>query len=125
MDGDNYIKEFVSGSPQNYGFKTRHLKVECKVRGFRPNSEGKAQLNYDIMRENVMNEIRDPQNQPRQTQVVKTNQIVRDARNYELYTFPDYKCYQPVYDKRVIDPASFKTFPYGKDGMNCFSYSCF
>ena len=63
MDGDDYIKEFVSGGPKNYGFKTRDGKVECKVRGFRLNSEGKAQLNYDIMRENVLSEIRDPQNQ--------------------------------------------------------------
>ena len=89
------------------GTRLEVAKVECKVRGFRLNSEGKAQLNYDIMQENVLNEIRVPQNQPRQTQVLKTNQIVRDARNYELYTFPDCKCYQLLYDKRVIDPASF------------------
>ena len=39
-DGD-YIVEFVSGGPKNYGYRTKQGKVECKVRGFRLNSEGK------------------------------------------------------------------------------------
>ena len=50
---DEYIEEFVSGGPKNYGYTTNEGHVECKVRGFRLNSEGKTQLNYDIMRQNV------------------------------------------------------------------------
>ena len=50
---------------------------------------------------------------PRQTQVVKTYQIVRDPKHYQLYTFPEYKRYQLVYDKRVVDPVTFQTYPYG------------
>ena len=34
------------------------------------------------MRQNVLDEIQQPQNQPRQTQVVKTHPIVRDAQTY-------------------------------------------
>jgi len=49
----------------------------------------------------------------RQAQVAKTHQIVWDAKSYDLYTFPDYKCYQLVYDKRIIDPITFQTYPYG------------
>ena len=77
------------------------------------NSEGKTQLNYDVMRQNVDDEIQKPQKEPRQTQAVKMHQIVRDATTYDLYTFPDYKSYQLVYDKRVIDPSTFQTYPYG------------
>jgi len=44
---------------------------------------------------------------------VKTHRIVRDAKTYDLYSFPDYKRYQLVYDKRVIDPHTFQTYPYG------------
>ena len=113
LKADDHITEFVSGGPKNYGYQTKNDKVECKVRGFRLNSEGKTQLNYDVMRKNVLDEIQHPQNQPRQTQVVKTHQIVRDAKTYQLFTFPDYKCYQLVYDKRVIDPTTFQTYPYG------------
>ena len=113
LDGDDYIEEFVSGGPKNYGYKTKNGKVECKVRGFRLNSEGKTQLNYDVMRRNVLDEIQKPQKEPRQIQVVKSYQIFRDAKKYQLETHPDYKRYQLVYDKRVIDPTTFQTYPYG------------
>ena len=112
LEEDDHIVEFVSGGPKNYGYQTKNGHVECKVRGFRLNSEGKTQLNYDVMRQNVLDEIQKPQKDPRQTQVVKTHQIVRDAKTYELYTFPDYKRYQLVYDKRVVDPTTFHTYPY-------------
>ena len=42
LEDDDYIEEFVSGGPKNYGYKTKKGKVECKVRGFRLNSEGKT-----------------------------------------------------------------------------------
>ena len=113
LGNDDYIVEFVSAGPKNYGYQTKLGHVECKVRGFRLNSEGKSQLNYHVMRQNVLDEIQKPQKEPRQTQVVKTHQIVRDPNTYELYTFPDYKRYQLVYDKRVIDPQTFLTYPYG------------
>jgi len=113
LDPDDYIEEFMSGGPKNYGYKTKQGEVECKVRGFRLNSEDKTQLNYDVMRQNFLDEIQHPQKEPRQTQVVKTYQIFRDAKKYQLETRPDYKCYQLVYDKRVIDPLTFQTYPYG------------
>ena len=117
LASDDYITEFLSAGPKNYGYQTKLGHVECKVRGFRLNSEGKSQLNYNVMRQNVLDEIQKPQKEPRQTQVVKTHQIVRDAKTYELYTFPDYKRYQLVYDKRVVDPATFQTYPYGYKGL--------
>ena len=117
LDGDDYIVEFVSGGPKNYGYRTKKGKVECKVRGFRLNSEGKAQLNYEVMRENVLDEIREPLQKPRTTQVIKSHQIVRDPKTYQVFTFPDYKSYQVVYDKRVIHPSTLKTYPYGYHGQ--------
>jgi len=113
LDDDDTIVEFVSAGPKNYGYKTKQGKVECKVRGFRLNSEGKTQLNYEVMRQNVLDEIQKPLDQPRQRQVIKTHHIVRDAQHYELYTHPEYKRYQLVFNKRVIDPVTFETYPYG------------
>ena len=113
LGNDDYIVEFVSGGPKNYGYQTKLGHVECKVRGFRLNSEGKSQLNYNVMRQNVLDEIQKPLLKPRQTQIIKTHQIVRDPKHYLLFTFPEYKQYQLVYDKRVVDPLTFQTFPYG------------
>ena len=109
------IVEFVSGGPKKNGYNTHDGKVECNVRGLCLNKKGKAQLNYKVMQDNVLKEIRDPQSQPCQTQVVKTNPIVRDAKSYELYTFPEYKCYQLECDKLAIDPVTFQTYPYGRE----------
>ena len=82
------------------------------MRGFSLNSEGHEQLNYDVMKKNVLAEVRHPLEQPRETQVVKTYQIERNAKRYELYTFPRYKNYRLVF-KRMVDPKTFKTYPYG------------
>ena len=110
---DEYIQEFVSGGPKNYGYTTNKGKVECKVRGFRLNSEGHTQLNYDVMRQNVQDEIKRPLSKPREIQVTKSHHIVRNPKNYTLLTQPQHKWYQLVYDKRVIDPRTFNTYPYG------------
>ena len=83
------------------------------MRGFPLNSEGKTQLNYDVMRQNVLDEIQKPLKDPRQTQVINSYQIVRNAKKYKLETQPGYKYYQLVYDKRVVDTATFQTYPYG------------
>ena len=113
LEDDEYIQEFVSGGPKNYGYTTNKGKVECKVRGFRLNSEGHTQLNYDVMRQNVKDEIERPLPKPRQNQVINSHQIVRDPTNYQLYTRPSSKFYQLVCNKRVIDPRTFKSYPYG------------
>ena len=84
LDPNDFIVEFVSAGPKNYGYQTKLGHVECKVRGFRLNTEGKSQLNYNVMRQNVLDEIQKPQKEPRQTQVVKTHQIVRDAKTVHL-----------------------------------------
>ena len=83
LSKDEYIEEFVSGGPKNYGYTTNQGHVECKVRGFRLNSEGKTQLNYDVMRQNVKDEIERPLLKPRQTQVINSHHIVRDPNTYE------------------------------------------
>ena len=49
------------------------------MRGFSLNSEGHEQLNYDVIKKNVLAEVRHPLEQPGETQVVKTYQIERDA----------------------------------------------
>ena len=113
LDDDEYIEEFVSGGPKNYGYKTNKGHVECKVRGFRLNSEGKTQLNNEVMRQNVQDEIPTPLLKPRQIQVTKTNQIVRKPQDYTIYTYPQHKWYQLVYDKRVVDPQTYLTYTYG------------
>jgi len=83
------------------------------VRGFSLNVEGSKYLNYQLMRDNVIAEIINPQEKPREYQIMKSYQIYRDPKNYTLENHPESKFYRLVYDKRVIDRATFKTYPYG------------
>ena len=38
---------------------------------------------------------------------------MRDAKQYAIHTVSQTKKYQLVYNKRVIDPVTFQTYPYG------------
>ena len=111
-EGDTII-EFASGGPKNYGYQTRQGKQECKVRGISLNSEGSKQLNFPILKQNVLDEIQRPLTGAHQTAVNKPYHINRQAKDYLIYTEKQTKNYQLVYSKPVIDPETFMTYPYG------------
>ena len=54
LDEGDYIVEFVSGGAKNYGYATKHGKIVCKVRGFSLNVRGAKQLNYQVMKQNIL-----------------------------------------------------------------------
>ena len=61
LEGGDFIVDFTSAGPKNYGYRTHRGKVCCKVRGFSlNNTRGQQQLNYDIMRANLMEELQNP-----------------------------------------------------------------
>ena len=70
----------MSGGPKNYGYLTSTGKTECKVRGFALNTEGLAHLNYAVLRQNTLDELQRPLDEPRQTAVPITYKIHRDAK---------------------------------------------
>lgn len=120
----HYIVEFASAGPKYYGYVHDNGKKECKVKGFSLNVEGSQYLNYELLRNNVLDEIKRPHYHPvtgqitrRQYPVKRSHKIVRDVRHFELKTVEEEKKYQLVYDKRVVDPDSFQTYPYGYGHM--------
>ena len=104
-EGDT-ITQFASGGPKNYGYQTKQGKQECKVRGISLNSEGSKQLNFPILKQNVLDEIQEPLTKARQTAVRKPYHIVRQAKDYSIQTEEQTKQYQLVYSKRVIEPKA-------------------
>ena len=66
-----------------------------------------------MLRQNVLDEIQRPLEKTRQTDIYKPYHIVRNSKEYSLTTVSQTKKYQLVYEKRVIDPYTFKTYPYG------------
>lgn len=64
---------------------------------------GSAQLNYQVMKQNVLDEVQKLPKSMHQIQVVNSFQ----------YSFPEYKTFQLVHTKRVLDPLTFIKHPYG------------
>ena len=112
--GDSIV-EFTSGGPKNYGYRTSEGKVECKVRGFSLGSvRGHAQLNYERLRENFLEELVNPLDDRRRViPVVNPHFFTRDAATKRLRVVPRRKEYGLVFDKRVVDTSTFKSYPYG------------
>ena len=112
----DYIVEFTSGGPKNYGYRTHAGKVECKVRGFSLGSvRGRSQLNYERLRENVLEELVNPEDDGRRRVIPVENPhfFTRDASTKRLRVVPRRKEYGLVFDKRVVDVTTFKSFPFG------------
>ena len=113
LEGDDHIIEFVSGGPKNYGYKTKNGKVCCKVRGFTLNVRGSNQLNYDVMKTNVLREVQEPVDARRLTDVHNPHFFTRDPTTKRLRVIPRTKQYSLVFDKRVVESQTFMSYPYG------------
>ncbi|CAH3124157.1 unnamed protein product [Pocillopora meandrina] len=106
LDEGDYIVEFVSGGAKNYGYATKHGKIVCKVRGFSLNVRGAKQFNYQ-------DEILDPQDERRDTDIVNPRHFRRDPIAKKIKTETQVKKYGLVFDKRVLHVGTFKSYPYG------------
>ncbi|XP_073254414.1 uncharacterized protein [Porites lutea] len=113
LDEGDTITEFATAGPKNYGYRTQKRKVECKVRGFSLNARGQEQLNFDILKRNVLDELQHPQAQTRSIPIFNPHKIVRDDTTKRLQTRTEIKRYQLVASKRVVDPSTFHSYPYG------------
>ena len=85
----------------------------CKVRGFSLNVRGAKQLNYQVMRQNILDEILDPQDERRDTDIVNPRHFQRDPIAKKIKTETQVKKYGLVFDKRVLHVGTFKSYPYG------------
>ena len=93
-------------------FTTCHARLKLYEYGITLNVRSSRQLNYDVMRDNLIDEIQDPQDERRDVPV--SGQIFkRDPNTKDIHIVQLVKRYGLVFDKRVVDPASFKSYPYG------------
>ena len=106
---DNRIIEFVTGGPKNYAYqltrpdKEGHTTI-CKVRGITLNYKNALNINFDTIKDMVVNNRDD-------VKTVRDDfKITRDHKR--LLTVHQDKDYRIVFDKRVIMP-DYSTRPYG------------
>jgi len=113
LDDGDFITDFTAAGPKNYGYRTHQGKVCCKVRGFSLNVRGSRQLNYDVMRQNLLDELTQPLEERRNIHVVNPNFFWRNPATKHLRVITRTKRYGLVFDKRVVDTNTFMSFPYG------------
>ena len=111
LDGD-VIQEFVSGGAKNYGYQTVGGKFCCKVRGFTLNVRGREKLNYQSMKEHILDTLEDED--PAEAIVVTNpNHFHRDQTTKKMKLTRQDKKYRLVFDKRVIDLNTKRSYPFG------------
>ena len=113
LDDGDFIVNFMSAGPKNYGYRTQRGKVCCKVGGFSLNVQGSRQLNYDLMQQNLLDEITRPLDERRNIDIVNPNFFLRNAATKYPSVITQTKHYRLVFDKRVVDLNTSKSFPYG------------
>ena len=113
LEGSGHIVEFVSGGAKNYGYQTAGGKTECKVRGFTLNVRGLEVLNYSTMKNTILKELEAPQPKKRHLEVRNPNHFQRNTTTKEIGLVAQTKRYGLVFDKRVVDPSSKRSYPFG------------
>ena len=106
----HYISEYWSAGPKNYAYKVNNGHTECKVRGFTLNHTNAKLINFDSFKDIIMSHV--DQN-PKYIKVNNPQKICRDKYGQRIFNRSEDKSYGMTYTKRVIDPRTLYTYPYG------------
>ena len=109
--GGDHITEFVSGGPKNYAYKTDKEKVECKVRGFTLNVRGREKLNFETVKRSILAVLKDGSSNP--VEVTNPTHFKRNVAEKGIGIVSQTKKYGVVFEKRVVDPSTKSSFPFG------------
>ena len=106
------IKEFITGGPKNYSYKTQEGKTECKIRSFTLDEQGKALFNFQSIKNNILAEIYDPKEERMTIDVPVSVNFERNRTTKKIRLQPKAKKYGLVFDKRVIKTEDCTSRPY-------------
>ena len=96
----DYLGKFTNEIMVNYG------KSSCKIKGFSVNFIANEKLNFESMRQLVLN-----RNSAERISV-EQNKFIRDKNEWTIRTETMFKQYRQVYDKRIL-LENFETLPFG------------
>ncbi|XP_056376193.1 uncharacterized protein LOC130273430 [Hyla sarda] len=109
---DTYITEFVSAGPKTYGYKLNTGKTVLKVKGITLNTANTQYINFESLKDLVLEFIRNPGPETQNCIIVEQPGIVRHKMCWEIETRPVRKTQRCVYDKRrYYDNCT--TLPFG------------
>ncbi|XP_059577891.1 uncharacterized protein LOC132248570 [Alligator mississippiensis] len=109
---DEHITEFVSAGPKTYGYKLSGGKVCLKVKGITLNVANSEKVNFETLRDLVLDYGANPTGDTPKTIVIQQRSIVRNKSKWTIETKTLRKTQKVVYDKRVLT-ENFNSLPYG------------
>ena len=109
------IMEFVGGGPKSYGYQLQTGETECKVRGFTLDEQGRALLNFESMKQHILAEIYDPDDERGTIPIPVNSSFEKDKTTKKICLTNNVKRYGLVFDKRVIKSEDCSSRPYGYD----------
>ncbi|XP_073497547.1 uncharacterized protein [Phyllobates terribilis] len=114
IPNDTYITEFVSAGPKTYGYKLSNGETTIKVKGITLNCTAKKDINFDSLKELVLDYPSNPGGESQKTIVVEQPGIVRRKKCWEIETRQLWKTQKCVYTKRHFPRnQDFTTLPFG------------
>jgi hypothetical protein len=140
LDDDDYIIEFVSGGPKNYGYVTKKGKTVVKVKGFTLNCTNAEAFSFKKIREVILNGVVGDVTCAKRRKVIQRDEFLDQhmenaeevsaiagsegisvfnpmrifrTRTWEIVQRAEQKLYSFEFNKRVIDVNTRDTFPYG------------
>ena len=108
------VIEFCSTGPKSYSILFDDNTQITKVRGFTLNHRNTAAINFDVMRNMVLNQEIQTTSDPIKAFTLNPSKICRDKNRNIIYNKVEVKTFSAVYTKRVI-LEDLTTLPYGYD----------
>lgn len=97
LEGDGYIDELVALAPKTYAYKTSSDKLEVKAKGFTLNQVVSKSINFDHMRNMVLNE------NDTETVISYPSRIRLDSKTKLLKSVDETKTFKYNYTKRCVN----------------------
>ena len=107
-----HITDFCSSGAKSYAMKLSDGSEICKVKGFTLNYKNSLAINFDVMKDMVLKQNIQCDNNLIKIPIVNETKINRDKKKNVIYNRKEIKMFRAVYTKRVIQP-DLSTLPYG------------
>jgi hypothetical protein len=117
---NHFIVEFVSAGCKNYALKLQRkdgtgYDYICKIRGFQLTAENEHLLNFDVMKEYVFAYRTTDQLPP--LCIPHLYSLRPYIEEGSVFTKPQYKDYNVVVSKGIINDADLTVLPFGYRGF--------
>jgi hypothetical protein len=111
---EEHIVEFCSSGPKCYTYITNKGTTHCKIKGFSLNYANSLKIDFNVMKDMVVNQQIQGNPKLKTVATVNDRQITRNKFRNIIYNTRLVKKYRVCYTKRIIMP-NLTTVPFGYD----------